>query len=83
MKPYHFAEIQIGDLYGLLDNMTVDTTIAFMLQKHGYITKFRVIRTADGWREQNDLYGMVDGMYGIVFASADDMVGEINSILDK
>lgn len=83
MKPNHFAEVQIGELYSLLDNMAVNTTIAFMVQKHGYITKFRVNRTADGWREQNDLYGMVDEQYGILLGSADDMVGEIYSILDK
>lgn len=83
MKPNHFAEVQIGELPGLLDNMAVDTTIALMLQKHGYSTRFRVLRTADGWREQNDLYGMVDEQYGILFASADDMVEEIYTIPDK
>jgi hypothetical protein len=65
-----------------LSSMPVNSETSFALSRHGNTTTFRIRRTEDGWREQNDLYGMEDGAYGLPM-DLDSMVAEINSILDK
>lgn len=65
-----------------LAEMSVGSETEFVLSRHGYTTTFRIRRTADGYCEQNDLYGMVADMFSQPF-DLDSMIEEINSILDK
>lgn len=65
-----------------LADMPIDTETEFGLSRYGRTITFRIRRTADGFCEQNDLYGMDAGAFGLPF-DLDGMIDEINSILDK
>jgi hypothetical protein len=83
MKITNLGMIPLNGLRDYVANMEVDTERRFTVQKHGYKTTFYVQRVSDGWREQNDLYGLQEGCYGITFRSLDGFESELHSILDK
>jgi len=75
--------MEINGIRRYLENMEVDTECRFSLYAHGYETTFYVQRAIDGYREQNSLYGLQEGCYGVWFTDVESMIEEIWSILDK
>lgn len=65
-----------------LSDMPIDSENEFGLSRYGRTIAFRIRRTTDGYQEQNDLYGMDEGAFGLPM-DLDGMIDEINSILDK
>ena len=83
MKITQIDLLPLPELQEIIANMEIDSELRFTVYKHGYYTTFWIQRTVDGWREQNDLYGLQEGYYGQWFADLDSFDSELHSILDK